>query len=462
MVAQVALALCIVLARFCRLDAVRLHDTGARPSTEGDLARSLPPELVEHVLSLVPPTVAYAYGNGRVRLWPGPREIRAPSEEAVVFLPGEEQQLLTTGNINESKTVVWSIESLQPVTKLQLDFPFEMLWGSRPFPDGQRVVSLTPLCAVIWSATSGRLLQRIDVGRRLSEASEVHVLPPGDLVLIVSHPDVPGGPVEPGLGVSIIIFNTTSGRRLPSWTDELARHSAVAVSPCGRKVLVAEGLLSARGTSLMSLLLVFDSHTGALEVSLEVPSTPRPTRIHVSRGGARIFALVNGAILIWNGATAELFRSLSMVGGIIDYAIDSDGCRVFAFSGNDGIASDMVWDVDSGTALRSLDGRAAAQDLSALLVSPTGDVVATCVQFERAENIAHLEDRDEIVFDSYLVTQVLVWHGDSGIVLHTFEDERRYGWDDRQVRCNIALFSAAKSLMNDSPDVLGLGPQWSE
>lgn len=201
-----------------------------------------------------------------------------------------------------------------------------------------------------------------------------------------------------------IIWNASSGKPLQSFLPTL-RPSLVAVSPCGSSILIAADGLS-----------VWDVRTGTqtLAAPLHVFEEAR-----LSRGGACIFASGVRDITVLDGATGETIRTFSVPRRIVDFAIDPDGRRVFAFSEDLGGTLDQVWDVETGELLHRLEGRMTG-DISALAVSAAGDVVATCVQSEVADEWL---DNDGFV-DTTLVTQVRVWHAASGRPLHTFLEER--------------------------------------
>mmetsp|Transcript_25829 Transcript_25829/g.73455 ORF Transcript_25829/g.73455 Transcript_25829/m.73455 type:complete len:435 (-) Transcript_25829:155-1459(-) len=427
------LAVSVAFLHLFRVDAVRGYVASPPNSIVGELRSPLPPDIARHVVSMLPPLVAYSYGGGRVRLWPSREGVLPPSGDNMHFLPGGER-LLTTRNWGNSP-IVWSIAQLHPI---ELEVPPDLhrsVWDSCPFPDGERIAGLTQHSAVIWSASTGALLHRMDVGQ-LSDDSAIWVLHPCDLLLVL------------GSSGELSVWNISSGQMLHSLPEPWDKDT-VAVSPCGGKVLIAG----------MGRISLWDGRTGVLQ--LDLPEDGYTPRVRVSRGGARIFVSDDKQVRVRDGFTGEAIRTMSMLGGVSNFAIDPDGCRVFAFGVSNRVASDMVWDVESGKPLHSLDGRWPYWHISALLVSAAGDAVATCVQSEREVNRVYDEDRDEYDFDLKLETQVRVWHAASGRPLHTFEDQRDTDGDPDDHGCVVALSSVAELLTDGAALSSGSSPQCS-
>jgi len=353
------MAMSVGLVRASRVAdfAVRGAAATSNPRPPGELSS----DVVRYALGFVPPLVAMSQGAEEVTLWQS-GGIR-PMRKLKNFFHVTDVKFFPSGDriaaIGPRSVAIWEIWLGRAVLELVHGTPPSSgLLDAQIFPDGGRVVTLgSDKRAIIWCAASGRELLRLDLEWR---HQAVRVLPGGDwLVTGVSN----------GMGEPALVWNTTDGKATQQLVHSDERVSALTMSPCGK-------IVGTVGYDCVSLWGI-----GARQIK-RLLCAPHPTpgeswrRQHldvaISESARRVVASSGWSIIIWDGHSGELLRTLPIGGYGGTFLLMPGGDRVLTHS-----ASRLeIWDTSSGKCLRTFR-RVAGEYNVRLAVSGEG-VVAVC------------------------------------------------------------------------------------
>lgn len=412
------LRIALLLAR-CAAAARHTPWEGEEGSLPDAASVELPRDLVRQVLAFLPPRFVHAFGSKVATMWVGNgANARQPwlwSQERIVdvkFLPGESRVLLAGA---EGASAIWDLASSRMSVLLRGGHLAEVLvYEAQALPDGERVVTLgSDMLAVVWNASSGEVLQRLQLRGVCRQHHVVRALF-GDLV-------VTG--VGPSSSDAAVVWNASDGAALRR-LKRADRTSGLAVSPCGRKI----------GTAGFLGLWLWDAASGKLEHRLH-----RVARkgFALSRGADVVLGVWQQSIFVWAGATGRLLRTVGVAMLITALALFPDGRRAAVFTPSEA----AVWDVASGERLLelhggALDGRSGDESFAVLAA---GDAVAACSGDVWRPTPLEMETEGDDMWDDDFAVEVSasLWDATTGRLLHHTADmdlRSRFIW-----QCSIAI-----------------------
>jgi hypothetical protein len=228
-------------------------------------------------------------------------------------------------------------------------------------PDSKVLATAAGNSARLWDASTGTLLQTVEIWRR-TKSGPVHSLlsPPPFLGFSRDSGTLEAGwPGEPGA-----LYDVRTGKLVGGFDTPAVPRGSI-LSPDGK--LMAAGNVA--GTVLLE-----DSHTGQLVRVLQGHDGTAYAPAFSSDGKTLACGGVDGSILIWDTETWTVLRTLRNTGGVHDLRFSPNG-KALAGLRNGQDDSVSLWGVESGSLLQILEAHPGG--VGPFGFSPDGTILAT-------------------------------------------------------------------------------------
>lgn len=382
---------------------------GVRLRPTGEAFAELPEDLALRVVGLVPPRFAWSPGSGALGLWPRGALVDpwAPAASRRLlgvsfFLCGE--RVLLTGD--DGTGAIWNARTETTEVTLHGGHAHgASIFSARVFPDGSRVVTLgSDHFALVWSAASGEVLQRLDLGSMCGPHREVRVLARDRVVTGVSSfvTDAP------------VVWDASGGNPVRILRSFGGKVVLLEATHSGEKVAVVDDYAGVH---------LWDASTWVLH-RLDAPGARSPIQsFDISHSGALVVGKWWSTVFVWSGTTGSLLQRFSLPQPVTAIAVLPRGDQaVVATTGQV-----VLVDLKTGRTLRALPEGFVNLGDEGFSMSVSDRAVVVCGE-------SHAMARHEDTSAHFLITDITqayyrsadvtarLWDLDTGRLVHAVSD----------------------------------------
>src|SRR5262245_52409993 len=268
--------------------------------------------------------------------------------------------------------------------------------GAAFSPDGTRILSADRNSTVkLWEVVTGRVLQSFEGEREYSP------------VLVFS----PDGAQAVSLRSNILtLWNLATGEPIRSINELPSRTTSVAFAPDGKSVVVGaiNGIAQLRDVESGRIPQVFRHIPAKARGDIAVAVTPDGALVLTAGGRGSDKAAGDMQVKVWEATTGRLVRAFGDLGRYSDRVrldVSPEGARVAV--GDDNASAVQIWDIATGTLLKTLLGRA-----------PPGGGISDW----RAMQVVAFS-RDGALVTSGGIGWVRAWDANTGELVYAFGEE---------------------------------------